>query len=164
MKASFVLFLVFVCATINAQQQPVKPELSKMEWLVGSWKGMSNNVPFYEGWRKLNDSTMINFGIEVKGKDTIVKAADQLAIRGQDFFLGKLPNFWLGARLTDNEIVLRNDSLKYSNRIIWLHTKEDHWFTILEHPVRTVYYDLTRVAAFDPHVDKAFEKYRSSLK
>ena len=158
------MILVLISISVWSQQQPVKPQLSKMEWLVGSWKGMSNNVPFYEGWRKLNDSTLINFGIEVKGKDTIVKAADQLAVRGQDFFLGKLPNFWLGARLTDNQIVLRNDSLKYSNRIIWLHTKEDHWFTILEHPVRTVYYDLTRVTAFDPHVDKAFEKYRSSLK
>jgi len=164
MKACIVLLLVSISIVSKAQQPPVKPQLSKMEWLVGSWKGISNNVPFFEGWRKLNDSTMVNFGIEVKGKDTIVKAADQLAIRGQDFFLGKLPNFWLGARLTDNQIVLRNDSLRFSNRIIWLHTKEDHWFTILEHPVRTVYYDLTRVAAFDPHVDKAFEKYRSSLK
>ncbi len=164
MKGCIVLILVSVSIASKAQQPSVKPQLSKMEWLVGSWKGISNNVPFFEGWRKLDDSTMINFGIEVKGKDTIVKAADQLAIRGQDFFLGKLPNFWLGARLTDNQIVLRNDSLRFSNRIIWLHTKDDHWFTILEHPVRTVYYDLTRVAAFDPHVDRAFEKYRSSLK
>ena len=164
MKTPIVLLFVLMAVSAHAQQQPTKPQLSKMEWLVGSWKGISNNVPFYEGWRKLNDSTLINFGIEVKGKDTIVKAADQLAVRGQDFFLGKLPNFWLGARLTDNQIVLRNDSLRYSNRIIWLHTKEDHWFTILEHPARTVYYDLTRVTAFDPHVDKAFEKYRSTLK
>ena len=164
MKAILLFILICFSNFLIGQQQPVKPQLSKMEWLVGSWKGISNNVPFYEGWRKLNDSTMINFGIDVKGKDTIVKAADQLAVRGQDFFLGKLPNFWLGARLTDNQIVLKNDSLKFSNRIIWLHTKDDHWFTILEHPVRTVYYDLTRVAALEPHVDRAFEKYRSSLK
>lgn len=164
MKAFFVLIAFLSFLSIKAQPPATRPQLSKMEWLVGSWKGISNNVPFYEGWRKLNDSTLVNFAIEVKGKDTAVRVADQLAVRGQDFFLGKLPNFWLGARLTDNQIVLRNDSLKFSNRIIWLHTKEDHWFTILEHPLRTVYYDLTRVAAFDPHVDKAFEKYRSSLK
>ena len=164
MKAFFVLIAFLSFLSIKAQLPAARPQLSKMEWLVGSWKGISNNVPFYEGWRKLNDSTLVNFAIEVKGKDTAVRVADQLAVRGQDFFLGKLPNFWLGARLTDNQIVLRNDSLKFSNRIIWLHTKDDHWFTILEHPLRTVYYDLTRVAAFDFHVDKAFEKYRSSLK
>ena len=164
MKAFFVLIAFLSFLSIKAQLPATRPQLSKMEWLVGNWKGISNNVPFYEGWRKLNDSTLVNFAIEVKGKDTAVRVADQLAVRGQDFFLGKLPNFWLGARLTDNQIVLRNDSLKFSNRIIWLHTKDDHWFTILEHPLRTVYYDLTRVVAFDFHVDKAFEKYRSSLK
>ena len=60
-------------------------------------------------------------------------------------------------RMTANELVLKNDSLPYSNTIIWLHTKEDHWFAILENPSSTIYYDLVR----EPLIDKKLDEWIS---
>ncbi|HUR10909.1 MAG TPA: hypothetical protein VM012_06045 [Flavitalea sp.] len=156
MKLSNIFFLLIAFVQTSAQLPASIPSASKIKWLVGSWKGVSNNIPFYEAWRGVNDSTLVNFSIEIKNRDTIVRMADHLIFRNNTFFLGKLPNQWKGLRLTDTEIVLANDSLKFSNRIIWLHTKDDHWFTILEHPARTVYYDLTRIPELEKHVDKIF--------
>lgn len=51
---------------------------------------------------------------------------------------------WAASRLVGSELVLRNDTARYSNTIIWLHSAEDHWWTILEHPRSSVSYDMIR--------------------
>src|SRR5262245_7472979 len=117
--------LIFVLFDLKSFSQANKPNpISKMEWLVGSWKGLDNNKPFYEAWRKANDSTLVNFSMEISHSDTIIK--EQTAIIGKDssVMLGKR---WLLKRLTGNEIMFENDTMSFSNRIIWLHTKENHW-------------------------------------
>ena len=65
-----------------------------------------------------------------------------------------MPTQWKLERLTPNEMMFENDSLKYSNRIIWLHTLDDHWFTILQNPKSTVYYDMVRILVLEAVVDR----------
>ncbi|MBD0350532.1 MAG: hypothetical protein ICV65_05180, partial [Flavisolibacter sp.] len=58
-----------------------------------------------------------------------------------------------------NEMVFENDTLHFSNRIIWLHTADDHWFTILQHPGSTVDYDMIRVLQLEAAVDRYIRKF-----
>ncbi|GAA4329098.1 hypothetical protein [Flaviaesturariibacter amylovorans] len=149
--ASLLLCLLHsLCA--GAQERVDAASLQQMSWLVGSWKGTANKKPFYEAWRFANDSTMVNFSIEVTGTDTLVKESGALRVRGGLLYLGAAPTQWTATRLRAGELVLRNDSLRFSNTIIWLHSPEDHWLTILEHPKSTVFYDMTRDATLDRKV------------
>ena len=128
-------------------------DFQKSKWLQGSWKGMSAKEPFYEAWRLVNDSTLANLAIEIKCNDTLIKESGALMLRNRKITLGQQPVMWETSRFNANELVLKNDTLRFSNVITWLHTKDDHWFTILEHPKSTVYYDMTRDASLDRKVD-----------
>ena len=151
-----LLFIVFTLFYANSFSQTNKANpISKMEWLVGSWKGMDNNKPFYEAWKKANDSVLVNFSIEISNGDTVIKEQSAIIKKDTSVILGKR---WTLKRVTGNEIMFENDTMKFSNRIIWLHTKEDHWFTILQHPGSTAYYDMVKVPQLDRLVDKFIEE------
>jgi len=151
-----ILPIVFILSDRKSFSQTNQPNpISKMEWLVGSWKGLDNKMPFYEAWRRANDSTLTNFSIDISNGDTIIK--EQTAIIGKDTS-ATLSKRWLLKRLTSNEIMFENDTMSFSNRIIWLHTKENHWLTILQHPKSTTYYDMTKAPELDMLVDKFIER------
>src|SRR5215813_13063155 len=88
--------------------------IKKASWLVGTWKGMNNGAPFYETWRIQNDS-LVNYTIEIKNNDTIITRQTSLRSMGQKIVFGKKGD-WQLKRITGNEIVLENDTSKYSNR------------------------------------------------
>ena len=153
---------IVILLTMHAQSGYCVKEIQQLKWLTGSWKGMNGDKPFYEAWRLVNDSVLINLEIEIKNGDTIIKESNGLLLIEQGIYLGQKPTQWKATRITPNEIVLKNDSLPYSNTIIWLHTKDDHWFAILEHPKSTIYYDLIRQPAIDRKVEEWIGKMRGS--
>ena len=125
-------------------------------WLVGTWKGMYNGAPFYETWRLQGDS-LVNYTIELKNNDTVITRQTSLRWSDQKLVFGKKAD-WLLKRLTKTEIVLENDTSKYSNRIIYLHLENDHWFTILEHPGSTMYFDMVKKNELDAVIDRLINK------
>ena len=153
--AQLLLFFLLFDPTAWGQSTYQQSDFKKIEWLLGGWKGLNNGVFFYEAWHKANDSTIVNFSIEIKNGDTLIKESGALFIRNNRIFHGHKPVLWNASRIMTNQIVLKNDTLKYSNSIIWLHTNEGHWFTILENPRSTVYYNLTR----EPKLDKKIEEW-----
>lgn len=165
MRTALLLFALVSVLTSSGQRNFTSAEFASLKWLEGSWKGTTGKEPFYEAWRLVNDSVLVNFAIEIKGTDTLVSESNGLLLRGGRLVLGKGPVQWTATRLLSNEIVLKNDSAAYSNTILWLHTRDDHWFTILEHPKSTAYYDMTRDAALDKKVEewiKAKQKERKN--
>ncbi len=153
MKPLFFILITLLTTTVFAQKEFTPSEFKLLKWLQGAWKGTTGKEPFYEAWRLANDSTLVNFSIQIRNGDTLVKEADALALRNGKILLGQKPAQWQANRLQQNEIVLKNDTLRFSNTIIWLHTRDDRWFTILEHPKSTVYYDMTKDAALDRKVE-----------
>lgn len=127
--------------------------LKDLRWLEGSWKGEYNGTPFYEGWRLVNNE-LVNFEIKINGKDTTVSRQNQIRLKEGVLTLGNGPVYWKLKRVTANEMMFENDTAKYSNRIIWLQLKNDHWFTILQHPKTTAYYDMVRVPELDAWIGR----------
>jgi hypothetical protein len=156
--------LIVLLLGTRAQSQFKASDFQKLKWLEGCWKGTAAGKPFYEGWRFVNDSMAVNFSIEIKDGDTLIEESSPLVLSNGLISLGSGAVQWKASRLMPNEIVLNNDTLKYSNTILWLHTKEDHWFTILQHPRSTVYYDMTRDEALDKKLSAWFSDRRKIKK
>ena len=135
-----------------------------MTWLTGSWQGTYKGKPFYEAWQKATPNILVNFSIEIKGKDTVIKEETAILITDSNVLLGKKPAQWTLKRITTNEMVFENDTLKFSNQIIWLHTDDDHWFTILQNPKSTVQYDMIRVPELEAVVDRFIAKHNPDKK
>lgn len=165
MKSLFLFLLSLACVSAKAQQ-PRHADLKPMQWLLGSWSGMYHDAPFYEAWRSASDSLLINFSIEIKGADTVVKenSAIRLMHDGTVKMMGSKNDVWMLIRLTDGELVLENDTLKYANRIIWSHAKNDHWLTVIHNPGGTLTYDMTRVPWLNAVVDRYVAEATARMK
>ncbi len=140
----------------NLFSQEKQDLISKTKWLVGSWKGKDRHVTFYEAWRVQGDS-LVNYTIDIKGTDTVLIEQTSLRARSGQIVFGKSGG-WILKRLTQTEIVLENDTSKFSNRMIYLHLKNDRWFALLEHPKSTMYYDMERISELDGVVDNLLRK------
>jgi hypothetical protein len=127
-------------------------------WLEGNWKGMYNNAPFYEAWRKATDSVLVNFTIEIKGTDTIVKENGAIRLMKKHRGFAGMDASWELESLSANKIVLKNDTLKYANRIIWSHSPNDHWLTEIHNPKGVIHYDLERVPWLEDVVNRFIRK------
>ena len=158
------LFITIVSVIAYSASGQITPTDNKshhpLKWLEGSWKGKSKDKPFYEAWKFFNDSVLINFEISINNGDTIVRESNAIILKHDHKYYGNKTIQWKISRLTSNELVLKNDSLPYSNTIIWLHTDQDHWLAILENPTSTIYYDLVRDTAIDRKVDEWIREKR----
>jgi hypothetical protein len=151
MKKHILLVCLFSLYHICCLSQGSAKDIT---WLEGSWKGMYNNAPFYEAWRKVTDSVMVNFTIEIKGTDTIVKENGAIRLMKQNRgFVGRDAS-WELESLSADKIVLKNDTLKYANRIIWSHASNDHWLTEIHNPKSIIRYDLERVPWLEDVVNR----------
>ena len=155
MKIIFTfLFSPFFINLVNAQEVDKIDTNNKMNWLVGSWKGMHNGTPFYEAWRKVNDNILANFNIEIKGKDTLVKESGAIVIKdGKAAYINE-PNQWTVVRINDKEIVLEMPAPKFHNRIIWMHTSDGHWLTLIQQQKSTLHYNIVRMPELEGVVDR----------
>lgn len=145
--------LLLIIISSYSQIQVSGKDFKKMGWLIGSWRGSVAQDFFYEAWRPFNDSVLVNFKIEIKNGDTSISESGALYFKGNDLIYGNRSVAWKLSRLTENEIVLKNDSLSYSNTIIWLYNGNNHWLAILENPDSTVYYDLEKIPWLDKKID-----------
>lgn len=153
-KNIMIICFLFMYSTCCLAQGPVKD----VEWLQGSWKGTYNNAPFYEAWRKVTDSVMVNFTIEIKGTDTVVKENGALLLKKQNLGFKGLDASWELESLSGDKIMLKNDTLKYANRIIWSHSPNDHWLAEIHNPGGIIKYDLERVFWLEEVVNRFIRK------
>ena len=107
MKPIFIITVLFVSVTAFSQKNFTQQEFTALKWLQGSWKGMAGDKPFYEAWRWVNDSVLVNFEIEIKNNDTLISESSALLLKNGKITLGQKPNQWQAFRLMPNEIVLK---------------------------------------------------------
>jgi hypothetical protein len=156
----FVCVLLFSFASL-AQKNKYQ-SLKQMDWLAGYWKGMYKGAPFYEAWIKAHDSLMVNLTIEIKNTDTIVREHGFIRFQNGNIIYGGSRAVWQLTELTGTKMVFENDTLKYSNKIIWSHSSNDHWLTELQNPNDVIYYDLERVLWLKRVVDNFISRARRS--
>lgn len=120
---------------------------------MGAWQGTYQNKPFYEAWKKKNDSALVNFSIEVTTTDTIIKEHGVIETTSKGTFHRGADAQWNLIDVSNTSIVLGNDTLKYANKITWSHSKDDHWLAVMQNPKSVIRYDLVRVEWLDKYVD-----------
>lgn len=163
MKTKLLLLLCYVLVfSLNACAQKINSSnpVSKMGWIVGTWQGTYNGGPFYESWKKKNDSVLVNFTIEVSKGDTVIKEHGVMMYgsKGMVYIGGSAQ--WKLTDVNDTLIVLSNDTLKFANKITWSYSKNGHWLTVIENPKNVVRYDMVRVGWLDRYVDNFIHKKR----
>lgn len=154
-------YILFIClVSLSFTCCMAQGSVKDIAWLEGNWKGMYNNAPFYEAWRKVSDSVMVNFTIEIKGTDTLVKENGAIRLMKKNRGFVGTDASWEIESLSGDKVVLKNDTLKYANRIIWSHASNDHWLVEIHNPKGIIKYDLQRIAWLDEPVNRFIRKAR----
>ena len=120
MKKTILLFLIIssFCSLAWSQKVDAAHSVHKMQWLVGAWQGIYNSQPFYEAWKKMNDSTLVNFVIEIKGTDTVIRENGVIRPVGNKILYSGRDAQWEIVEFNNSTLVLINDTIKFANRIV----------------------------------------------
>lgn len=161
-KVLLSCYLLVLSLNACAQQAGSSNAVAKMGWLAGTWQGTYQGKPFYESWKKKNDSTLVNLVIEITQRDTIIKEHGAIMSGSKGTVYIGADAQWKLTDLTDTSIVLSNDTLKYANKITWSHSKDDHWLAVIQNPKNVIKYDLVRVDWLDKYVDNFIAKMSGS--
>jgi len=84
LRIAFLLFLFNApfgkpnCQIIPAGGVEFGSGVASLKSFVGLWQNASGK-PFFEEWRRINDSTLVGRSYEVRGKDTVI--SEQLTLR-----------------------------------------------------------------------------------
>ena len=161
MKKLLILILLLLGYTVNVMAQGQdKTPISKASWLIGTWKGMYNGVPFYETWRKKDDNTLIGYSITISEGDTLAKENNVIRVKGNALVFTD-PNVYESKRIMDNEVTFEREDSKAFSRLVWINTKDDHWWAVLQHAGATTTYDLVREPMLDKVVDTFIRKIQT---
>jgi hypothetical protein len=146
--------LLFLGLVACKQPPPAPPaNLQQLRWMVGDWVGTYNGEPFYESWRMVHDSLMLNFALDVSPVDTTLKENGFITLTSEGVIHGNANYSWKTEKLTDDEVVFVNPNIPYATRISWKHDANDHWIADIENPNGRIGYDLTRIDWLAPIVD-----------
>lgn len=151
LKCLIVLALQLATFITYAQE---KPSLPKMSWLVGSWKGVAGNKPFYEAWRKTSPHELRQYGIKITQSDTTVSEIGKIVIAGEKATYGDEQNSWTLNSLTNEEMIFVNPQIQFPNTISWKKLPNGHWYCLLKTNDQKIEYDIEQFPALNKVVDR----------
>lgn len=67
-----ILIAIVVLAVIGAWTMKQKTDITKAEWLIGTWENKTPKGSIYETWNKTNKTELAGKSYIVKEKDTVV--------------------------------------------------------------------------------------------
>jgi hypothetical protein len=114
--------------------------LSRLEWLIGSWVHDEEDGYFSENWTQVNDSVLSGFGYLFLGEDTIFSETISLEQKGEDLFYivsaqgqndGKSVQFRLTSD-NDGKFVFEKPEHDFPKRITYQFIDNEHFQAVVE--------------------------------
>ena len=128
-----------------------------MSWLIGSWKGIASNTPFYEAWRKTDAHHLTQYGIKITENDTTISIIGKITIQDDKATYGDQQYQWSLSELTATQMIFSNSQLRFPTTITWRKMPNGHWYCLLNNATQKIEYDIQRVPGLDAVVDKWIE-------
>jgi len=141
MKYTFLLLLFPI---LSCQPKKEVPHLQQLDWLIGTWKGVANNNPFYETWTKISDNELRNVNYTIVNGDTTGMNYGSIVDYGTSVFYNN--GYQLQATsLKDGRVVFEDP--KEGKRYEFFPDDKGHWIAKLKNGDIYLEYELTRIDA-----------------
>jgi hypothetical protein len=157
-KYGIIAVMQLAALSTYAQEQP---SITKMSWLVGSWKGMAGNEPFYEAWRKASPTELRQYGIKITKNDTTISQIGKIQIAGEKATYGDERNSWALNSLTNDQMIFVNPKISFPNTITWKKMPNGHWYCLLNTNEQKIEYDIVQLPSLDKTVDRWIKNQKS---
>jgi hypothetical protein len=117
MKTRTKFFTAVICLCVLCAWIPKQPnDISKAEWLIGTWENKTPKGIIYETWSKRNDKEFSGMSYIIKEKDTIIFENIQLVQEQDDLFYiptvknqnDGLPVHFVAKTISETQLVFKN--------------------------------------------------------
>jgi dienelactone hydrolase len=157
MKHAFLLVFLVSAFLGSCQTKRTAVDFQKMDWLVGTWKGVSDGQVFYEQWRKASDTEFDNVNYSICGGDTIRGGSARIVMKNGKIFYTDDQFAWDLIDITDSVIVF--DNPERAERFTFSKMSGGDWNAVLQYGQRKVEYQLSR----SPSIAALLQQKRSVL-
>ncbi len=120
-------------------------DFSKLNWLLGNWKGKAGEVHFYEEWKRVSDTEFSNINYSLCNGEAVIAERGAFRLEGTEIYSGGGKDRWRVTHLTDQEVVLENPDIAYARKITHRRTPEGKWHARIEGQQGVIEYLLTRI-------------------
>jgi pimeloyl-ACP methyl ester carboxylesterase len=142
MRYSLILIPFATVLLSSCQARVTRADFTKMDWLIGTWKGETNGFPFYENWVKLSDTEFDNANYTICNGDTVRGGHSKIEIRNGFIAYTSGNLTWNLKELTDSMLVFENQ--ERGERFTFTRTEEGEWKADLKYRRNQVQYLLQR--------------------
>lgn len=138
-----LLFILSATCLLSACQAPASSsDFKKMEWLIGTWKGEANGLPFYENWIKTNEKTFENVNFSICNGDTVAGESSKIEVRNNKIAYTSNNLAWELKTLTENQVVFENN--QRGETFTFTKKENGEWNAHLKYPNTSVDYNLSK--------------------
>lgn len=136
MKHKFIVATIIAFSLISCNEKNDYKELSKMNWLIGTWSNSNDAKVYTEVWKKENDSTFTGYSNITKEKDTIFSELMTLSQKGDSLYCivsvndqnnGESVSFTLTSS-NNNKFVFENPKHDFPTKIVYNKVNNDSIF------------------------------------
>jgi dienelactone hydrolase len=145
MKATFLTLLLAMVLLTSCQAQKNSTDFKKLDWLIGTWKGETNDQPFYENWTKLSDTEFDNANYSICNGDTIRGGHSKIQFQNGKIVFTSDNQIWELKDLNDTLAVFEN--LQRGEKFTFSQTASGSWRANLKYPKAQVEYLLSKTSS-----------------
>jgi hypothetical protein len=139
-----LLVIIYSCNNKPETEQGTasvdRKKIEQLQWILGSWKNISDNSRLYERWAKDNDTSYSGESFMIVDKDTVFYEKISLQLKGDDLFYfptvknqnnGQQVSFKL---ISDNkgEFIFENKEHDFPQRVIYKNPQADSLYACIE--------------------------------
>lgn len=145
MRHSFLFILLTYTLISSCQRKIQTADFKKMEWLIGTWRGESNGLPFYENWVKVSTAEFDNVNYSICNGDTIRGGHSKIEIRNGKIAYTSGHLTWNLIELNDSLIIFENSD--HGEKFTFTNTLKGEWKANLKYPRSQVEYLLSKTTS-----------------
>lgn len=131
----YTLAFAAVLLTTSCKKETPKQsgQITKTQWLIGSWENKSEYGTLTENWEKINDSVFHGTSYFIKGKDTLHNETIELAQKGENLVYSPnvkgqnsdLPVVFKMTGATASQVVFENPAHDFPQKISYKLVNKD---------------------------------------
>jgi hypothetical protein len=136
----FIISLCFFLSACSFNNKEHRNEIDNLEWLIGDWKNISNEMEMYESWEMESDTVFYGESFVLVNSDTVFFETMLLEQNGNDLLLtpttmnqnDRNPIVFKLISSVNGEFVFENKEHDFPQRIVYSNPKPDSIFAYIE--------------------------------
>jgi len=117
--------------------------IKNLSWICGTWTGTSNDLPYYQEWKFIGDSTLVGINYSFCNGEKQINDSSTIKIVGDEVIYSSDKSNWMLEISTENACKFSNQAF---NESIYFNKKDSVLSVQLDFPTKKIAYKLKEIS------------------